>query len=122
MRIVVSDSSCLIDLRKASLLDAFLQLPYEILIPDTLFDEELMQFTEAQKRTLLRGGLKVVKVPGEGVLRAREVAGALPQISIHDGFAFALAERNPGCILLTGDAALRELATKNRIAVHACCG
>jgi len=118
MRIVVSDSSCLIDLRKASLLDAFLQLPYEILIPDTLFHEELLQFTEAQKRSLLRGGLKIAELPGEGVLRAQQIARMLPQISIHDGFAFALAERNPGCILLTGDAPLRDLATRHRIEVH----
>jgi len=31
LRVVISDSSCLIDLRKASLLDAFLRLPYELL-------------------------------------------------------------------------------------------
>jgi hypothetical protein len=36
VRIIVSDSSCLIDLRKASLLDVFLRLPYEIVIPNTL--------------------------------------------------------------------------------------
>lgn len=34
MRIVVSDSSCLIDLRKASLIETFLRLPYEFLIPN----------------------------------------------------------------------------------------
>ncbi|MGH8591751.1 MAG: hypothetical protein ACREXX_21280 [Gammaproteobacteria bacterium] len=65
MRIIVSDSSCLIDLRKASLLGAFLGLPYEILIPDTLFEEELVKFTDEQKQMLLRGGLQVVELPGE---------------------------------------------------------
>jgi hypothetical protein len=50
MRIVVSDSSCLIDFRKASLLDALMRLPYELLIPNTLFDGELLNFTAAQKR------------------------------------------------------------------------
>jgi len=44
MRIVVSDSSCLIDLKKASLLGVFLSLPYEILIPNTLFEDELLKF------------------------------------------------------------------------------
>ena len=39
-QVVVSDSSCLIDLRKTSLLDAFVRLPYELLIPNTLFKEE----------------------------------------------------------------------------------
>ena len=67
MRIVVSDSSCLIDLRKASLLDALVRLPYELLIPNTLFEEELLKFTAAQKRALLRGGLQVIDLPGDRV-------------------------------------------------------
>ena len=117
MRIIVSDSSCLIDLRKASLLAAFLRLPYEILIPNTLFEEELLRFT-AEEKTLLRGGMHVIDLPGESVLRARQVARELPHLSIHDGFAFALAEANPGCILLTGDGGLRELAAKHDMTVH----
>lgn len=118
LRIIVSDSSCLIDLRKASLLDVFLQLPYEISIPNTLFEEELIRFTVEQKEALVRGGLQIVDLPGEGVLRAQEIVGALPHLSIHDGFAFALAERCPGCILLTGDGDLRRLGLEHRMEVH----
>jgi hypothetical protein len=59
MRTVVSDSSCLIDLRKVSILDSLLSLPYEFRIPNTLFEEELLKFT-VQKKALLRGGLKIV--------------------------------------------------------------
>lgn len=118
VQVVISDSSCLIDLRKASLLDAFLRLPYELLIPNTLFEEELLKFTTAQKKALLRGGLKVVDLPGERVLRAREIARELPHLSVHDGFACALAESRPGCILLTGDRRLRRYARKQGIVVH----
>jgi predicted nucleic acid-binding protein len=118
MRIIVSDSSCLIDLRKASLVDAFLKLPYEVLIPNTLFEDELLKFTAAEKRMLLRNGLKVVDVPGKGVLRAREVMRQAPRLSIHDGFAFAVAEDHDGCILVTGDRLLRALATDHGIEVH----
>ena len=64
MRLIVSDSSCLIDLRKAGLLDAFLRLPFEILIPNTLFEDELLKFSAAQKKALIDGGLRVVDVPG----------------------------------------------------------
>ena len=56
MRIVVSDSSCLIDLRKVSLLEALLELPYEFVIPNTLFEDELLKFTVAQKHALIRRG------------------------------------------------------------------
>lgn len=100
------------------MLDTFLRLPYEFLIPDTLFEEELLKFTAAQKRALLRGGLKVVDLPGERVLRAQAIIRALPRLSVHDGFAFALAECHPGCILLSGDELLRTLATKHSIEVH----
>lgn len=118
MRIVVSDSSCLIDLRKASLLAAFLKLPYEVLIPNTLFDDELLKFTAAEKRSLVRDGLKVVDVPGTGVLRAREIIKTTPRLSINDGFAFAVAESHEGCILVTGDGLLRSVATEHGIEVH----
>ena len=118
MRLVVSDSSCLIDLRKASLLEAFLDLPYEVLIPDALFEEELVRFTPAQKDLLLRGGLKVVELPAESVLRARAIVSEYPQLSIHDAFAFALAESCKDCMLLTGDGGLRTIAEINRMEVH----
>ena len=118
MRIVVSDTSCLIDLRKASLLDAFVRLPYELLIPNTLFDGELVKFTVAQKRALVRGGLRVIDLPGESVLRAVDVTREVPRLSIHDSFAFVLAEQHAGCVLLSGDGALRTYAAARTIEVR----
>jgi len=118
VQVVISDSSCLIDLRKTSLLDAFVRLPYELLIPNTLFEEELLQFSATQKKALVRGGLKVVDLPGESVMRARQVAREMPHLSIHDGFAYALAESRPGSILLTGDGPLRTFARRQKIEVH----
>lgn len=117
MRIIVSDSSCLIDLRKASLLDTFLKLPWEILIPNTLFEDELLKFTGEQK-AMLANKMQVVDLPGESVLRARQILHDLPRLSIHDAFAFALAESCPGCVLLTGDGGLRALAAKHKIEIH----
>ena len=82
MRIIVSDSSCLIDLRKGALLDVFLQLPYEVLIPNVLFEEELLKFTDEQKQSLVRGGIQVMDLPGESVLRAQAIARRVPS-SLH---------------------------------------
>jgi len=118
MRIIISDTSCLIDLRKAALLAAFLRLPFEILIPNTLFEDELLSFTADEKRALIKDGLKIVDLLGVQVSRARDVIRARPRLSIHDGFAFALAEIHSGCILLTGDSELRSLAENSRIEVH----
>jgi hypothetical protein len=53
MRIIISDTSCLIHLRKAALLAAFLRLPFEVLIPNTLFEDELLRFTADEKRALV---------------------------------------------------------------------
>ena len=118
MRIIVSDSSCLIDLKKASLLGVFLSLPYEILIPNILFEDELLSFTASEKRMLLQGGLQVVDLPGQQVLRARDVIASHSRLSVYDGFAYVLAEMHTGSILLTGDGELRALATTNKIEVH----
>lgn len=117
-RIVVSDTSCLIDLRKASLLAELLRLPYEVVIPNTLFEEELLRFTAEQKKALQRDGLKVVDLPGPSVQRAIDVNRQLPRLSVHDGFAFALAESQPGCILLSGDGELRKFASAQFIEVR----
>jgi hypothetical protein len=100
------------------LLEAFLRLPYEILIPNTLFEDELLKFTDEQKRRLIDGGLKVVDVPGKGVLRAQQLIQESPRLSIHDGFAFVVAEAYKGCVLVTGDGQLRALALKHEIEVH----
>lgn len=95
-----------------------MNLPYEIMIPDTLFEEELLKFSKDEKNKLLKKGLKVTGLPGEGVLRAQQIETRFQALSIHDCFAFTLAERNDGCILLTGDNNLRKVATNHDIEVH----
>jgi hypothetical protein len=52
------------------------------------------------------------------VLRAQQVARTIPQLSVHDAFAFALAESQPGCMLLTGDSGLRAFAAQHKMEVH----
>jgi hypothetical protein len=118
MRIVISDGSYLTDLRNASLLDAFLRLPHEILVANTLWEDGVLMFTRSQRRALIRNGLKIADLPGERVLRVRQVVCAAPQLSIQSGFAFALAESSSGCTLLTDDAHLRALAKAHKIAVR----
>jgi hypothetical protein len=117
MRIILSDGGCLIDLRKAALFEILLRLPYEFLIPNTLFEDELLKFTAAQKRELICRGLIVMDLSGERVLRAQHVARTAPQISVHDAFAFSLAESLAGSILLA-DGGLRALAAQYAIEVH----
>jgi rRNA-processing protein FCF1 len=115
MRIIVSDTSCLIDLRKASLLEALIQLPYKIGIPDVLF-EELVNFKQTEI-ALIEEHFKKMSLPGEGVLRVQTIASQHSALSLNDCFAF-VAERITDSILLTGDRRLRNLATAHQIEVH----
>ena len=117
MRIVVSDSSCLIDLRKADLLSAFVDLPYELVVPDVLVGQELLCFSESQLE-LIKRRMTVASLEGPGVDRVGEVQSAATSLSLHDCFAFVVAEERPGSILLTGDRRLRMLAEQEGMEVH----
>jgi predicted nucleic acid-binding protein len=117
MQIIISDTSCLIDLRKASLIEAFLQIPYEIAIPDVLFEEELLSFTQDEK-ALLQAGLKILSLSGKEIIRVQSIARGNPKLTINDCFTFVLAESLQNSILLTGDGGLRALATASMIEVH----
>ncbi len=117
MRILISDTSCLIDLRKASLLEAFVQLSYDLVIPDVLFEQELVLFSNTEKE-LIEKELRIVSLPGEGVIRVQSVNRDYPALTLNDCFAFVIAEQTPNCILITGDRNLRDLATSSGIEVH----
>ena len=118
MQCLVSDTSCLIDLRRASLVEAFLGLPYEILLPNTLFEAGLVRFSPAEKEIIVRGGLTVVDLPAKGVLRAQAIVRERPHLSIHDGFVLALAESREECGFVSSDRGLRTLAVASGMEAH----
>ena len=118
MQIIVNDTSCLIDLRKAGLLHATLLLPYAFQIALPLLRSELIGFTKAEVDDLCARGLTSVDLPGDGVKRALELRAIFAGLSINDCLSMALAESQPGCILLTGDQSLRKRATDVGIEVH----
>jgi len=117
MRILISDTSCLIDLRKASLLEAFVQLPYDLAIPDVLFEQELVNFSSIEKQ-LITNNLKIVSLPGKEVIKVQSINQDFPALTLNDCFAFITATQYPNCILMTGDRRLRDLATSSGIEVH----
>lgn len=118
MRIIISDTNALIDLRKAALLEALLRLPYEVQVPDLLYEDELLSLSANEKRALRRVGLKVVGLSGERIDRAIQLERAHPALRLYDCVAVALAEGTPRCILLSGDGGLRTLAERQSIEVH----
>jgi hypothetical protein len=83
MRILISDTSCLIDLRKASLLEAFVKLPYDLVIPDVLLEQELVNFSTVEKE-LLEKELRILSLSGEGVIRVQSVNRDYPALTLNE--------------------------------------
>lgn len=115
MRIVISDSSCLIDLHKGGLLSAIFDLPYSFATPQPLFDEELLSIPEEDKEMLVSMGVNVVVFPGEQVIQAQIYLNQNKPLALNDCFALVLAEETENSILFTGDKRLRKLAESKDI-------
>lgn len=118
MRIIVSDSSCLIDMHKGGLLGAMFELPYRFSIVDTLFENELLSLSQNEKYMLRKRGMNVVELNGAQVQQAFEYKQEHPALSPNDCFALVLAEITEDAILFTGDARLKKLAKHRGIETH----
>lgn len=112
--LLVSDTSVLVDLDRGGILSAIFQLPYDIGVPDVLYDLELKDW-EGPK--LIALGIKVLALDGDGVALAQRYRGHDPRLSLPDAFALALA-KTENHILLAGDASLRALAEIEEVEVH----
>jgi rRNA maturation endonuclease Nob1 len=118
MHIIVNDSSCLIDLRKAGLLHATLLLPFDFQIAFPLIASELRDFSRAEIEDLIGRGLTTMDLPPEGIGRALTYRSAYPGLSFNDCLSMALAASQAQSILLTGDQSLRNRASAMGIEVH----
>ena len=118
MRIVVSDTSCMIDLGKASLLEDFLHLPYSFVMPDVLFEDEWLCISDSEKISLRKHGLEIRDLAGASVTRAQRYFNEHNPLKLNDCFALALAEDIEDSILLTGDGPLRDMSSGNGVEVR----
>ena len=106
MKVLVSDTSVLIDLERGNLLDCCFTLPFEFAVPDLLYRQELDGHGGAE---LVAKGLLVEELTGEELIVAQTTRGVRPRLSLPDAFAYSLASQR-GWTLLTGDGELRALA------------
>lgn len=118
LKIVVSDSSVLMDLAKVRLIEATIALPFEFVIPDVMVAGELLDLGSYTSADLVRLGFK------EGSLDSCATRQAIDyfhqhrrHLSLNDCFAWRLAEVHQG-ILMTGDGNLRKLAAESGVEVH----
>ena len=118
MRVIVSDTSCVIDLHKAALLEEFVALPYTVTIPLPLFVHEALSIDERTKNRLIELGLEVVNVAPAGVAKAMQYANQYPALQSNDCFALVVAEDSDQSLLLTGDKRLKTVATDHGVDAH----
>jgi predicted nucleic acid-binding protein len=113
MLLLISDANILIDMEDGNLIPVIFQLPYEIAVPDILFELELRE----RHSHLLQAGLKVKSLNSESVKKTEFLTQQYPRPSMmdHSALALALQER---CPLLTGDKDLRVAAKKEGVEVH----
>lgn len=115
-RIVISDSSVLMDLAVGRLLEAILTLPYEFVIPDVMLEQELLDLDGYNPTMLCGMGFQ------SGELTDAQAAFDLfaehrKDVGINDCFALAMAEQTQG-ILMTGDQRLRRLSRNRGVEVR----
>ena len=114
MKVLVSDTSVLIDLERAAIVQTVLTLPFEFVVPDALYEQELRPWGG---EALLAHGLKVEQLHEQEVAHAVTARRACSGLSVIDTFALALAELREWT-LLAGDAALRNEARARGVVCH----
>lgn len=108
----------MIDLRKVKLLEQLLRLPYTFIMPDTLFNDEWLCLTAAEKKRLRKLGLEVRVLPGPMVKQAARYFNRHRRLKLNDCFALTLAENTEDSILLTGDGLLKRIAKERGLESH----
>lgn len=114
MKVLVSDSSILIEFAKRELLGKMFDLEFEFAVPDLLFHEELIDLGPYARQDLLEYGLRVEPLDAEGLQSANAYQVERPALSLVDSFALALADLQDWQ-LLTEDRTMRNVAESKGI-------
>ena len=114
MKVLVSDTSVLIDLDRGSLVEPAFRLPFEFTVPDLLYERELKPHGGED---FIRLGLRVEELDGNAVALALGYRRKRRSLSLPDSFALALAKTS-AWTLLSGDRGLRELAKQEDVDCH----
>lgn len=113
MLVLISDASVLIDIEHGQLTQTMFSLPYQFVVPDILFVEELAE----RHVHLLELGLVIRRMESELIASAYSLRQENSKTSVNDLLSLTLA-KHENCQLLTGDKALRELAEQMKVEVH----
>ncbi|RWF83657.1 type II toxin-antitoxin system VapC family toxin [Mesorhizobium sp.] len=116
--VVVNDASCLIDLRKGSLLHVLCRLPYRFVVPLPVRESELLDFTPQEWALLDDGGMETFDLPPERMGDVFALKRQHGRLSANDCFCLVTTQYHEDGILLTGDGLLRTVAAAAGLRVH----
>ncbi len=114
MIVLVSDTSVLIDLERAGLLETAFSCGITMVVPDLLYHRELEKHNGPYLCAL---GLGVVALTATELSDAQVIKLDRPSLSLPDCFALACATRSNHC-LVSGDGIMRKEAEKRTVTVH----
>lgn len=117
MIFLVNDANILIDLLKINLLDIFFQLEFEFQVTDIVFSEIQEDNADDLESFVGNGVLKKQVFSFEDLMQIQLIEVDYPALSIADCSCLYLTQKLEA-ILLTGDGALRRIATQQEIKVH----
>ena len=118
IRLIVSDTSCLIDLHKVRLLAVILRLPYRFIVPLPVRYSEVLDLSDPEWRGLEHAGLVAPDPPFEQVAEALALRTRHPALSPADCACLVEAQHSDNAVLLTGDRRLRRVAEAADLCVH----
>jgi hypothetical protein len=114
MIVLVADTSVLVDLDRAGLLEKAFDCGLTMVVPDMLYEQELAPYNGPYLRKL---GLGVVGLSPNEVQLAQAIKRGKTGLSWPDSFALSCAHRAEH-VLVSGDKNLRNEAMKRRGRVH----
>lgn len=108
MKVLVSDTSVLVDLDRGGLLELAFTCGLTMIVPDLLYERELENENGPYLRSL---GLGVVNLTPHELQLVQEIRRNRNALSLPDSYALACAHRTDH-VLVSGDKALRNEAKK----------
>ena len=119
MNVVVADTSVLLDLERGRFIDKCFNLPYNFVVPDLLYHDELAKpaVGKCTGESLITLGLRVEGLDGDELSAAICYRRKRPNLSLPQAFALVLS-LSRRWTLLTGDRLLHTMAAKLSLPCH----